>query len=170
MPAITATTPPPFYPEPGQPMPWEEMKIGDVSKKKLPGISATIARSQWKDYLRRYVPFEESLFQQTYYDNPKLVQGTLNTELPRVRSAINLGQQIQSRRLRALGQYVSREAQTRLDRTWDSERALATVDAANRIRQNIADRSRDIAFGGTGSTTGRTTATAPYSEERPRGG
>jgi hypothetical protein len=47
-----------------------------------------------------------------------------------------------------MGQNVTPEARAELDKTWGNQRTLARVDAANQIRQNIAARSRELAFGG----------------------
>lgn len=115
----------------------------------LSQVPAAIARAQWDDYAKRFMPFEDTVMNQTYYSNPGIVDETIQQARPMVDAAINTGQQIQTRRLEALGQHVTPEAQLRMAEGWDSQRALARVDAANRIRQNIAERSRNIAFGGT---------------------
>lgn len=117
-------------------------------------------RMNWDDYATRFRPFEDALIQQTHYANPDLVPDALTAGEQQVGSAIDLGQATQQRRLQAMGQYVSPEAQGRMDQTWGNQRALAQADAANRIRQNIAERSRNIVLGGTTAAKPNPTTTA----------
>jgi hypothetical protein len=116
---------------------------------KLPTLTADVARAQWEDYKKRFMPLEDALMNQTVYGNPAIVEQSITAAMPRVDSAINLGQKAQTRRLEMMGQNVTPEARAELDKTWGNQRTLARVDAANQIRQNIAARSRELAFGGT---------------------
>lgn len=126
----------------------KDMAFDDEYLKLLPGA---LARKEWDTYITDFMPFEDMLMQQTHYENPAMVGKAIEGARPTVSSAIELGKGAQGRRLQALGQYVSPEAQARIDKGWARQESKAHVDAANTIRMNIAERSRNIAFGGGGA-------------------
>ncbi|MDF1551926.1 MAG: hypothetical protein P1P84_02635 [Deferrisomatales bacterium] len=123
--------------------------LQDQQSLDLPGI---ILREQWDDYASRFMPYEDALMNMTHYNNPGMVDEAIGDAMPAVNSAIDTGRQTQQHRLSALGQRPTQETQLRMDEDWDRQGALARTDAANRIRQNIAARSRNIAFGGVGGS------------------
>jgi hypothetical protein len=132
-----------------------DVAFSDDYAKMLP---AALARAEWEDYRTRFMPYEDELMQKTHYMNPGIVQEEIDQAQPYVSQAIDMGQATQRRRLQSLGKEMKGTAAIQSAKGWDRQRSLSTVDAANRIRQRIATRSRDIAFGGL--QAGRTTAGA----------
>lgn len=108
---------------------------------------AKLTRAQWEDYKRRFVPIEDELINSTSYANPEVLTKAIGQGKEAVNKTFDVSSEMQNR---AIGRYgISQDpAQIALRRRMEGlNRSAAIVDAANRIRQRIADRNREITTG-----------------------
>ena len=115
---------------------------------------AKLYRQQFDDYVKRFGPKEEELIGS--YNNKA---GLTNTKVAEAKQFAGLGmdnamqaQQITQSRYQTAMTPQEREAQ---QRSFSLERGLADVDVANRTRQHIADRYRNMLSGGLSSFSKR---------------
>jgi hypothetical protein len=108
---------------------------------------AKLTRAQWEDYKRRFVPIENELINSTTYANPQVLTTAIGQGRDAANQAINVSEQTQQR---AVGQYgiTQDPSEIALRRRMEGmNRSTAVVDAANRIRQRVSDRNREITSG-----------------------
>jgi len=108
---------------------------------------ARLTKAQWADYQKRFVPIEDELINSTTYANPQVLTKAIGQGREATNKAFDVAEQTQQR---AVGQYgiTQDPAQIALRRRMEGlNRSAAVVDAANRIRQRISDRNREITSG-----------------------
>ena len=109
---------------------------------------AAVLRGYWQDYETNGLPLFDQLVAETTYDNPELVKQEVDKGLARASSAIDVAGRNQAEQLRGFGIEMSAEQQADNQRLQGLSRSTALTDAANRITQNLIDRNRAIATGG----------------------
>lgn len=107
-----------------------------------------LTRAQWADYVQRFSPVENRLMDMTTYNSPEITAHEVERGTATAGQAIDVAS-----RGRALNraQYglTARAGQQALEARQDNiARSTAVVEAANRIRQNLIERNRNIAVGG----------------------
>jgi hypothetical protein len=111
------------------------------------GNYANLTKAQWQDYQRRFVPIENELINSTTYANPQVLTKAIGQGREATNQAMDVSEKTQQR---AVGQYgiTQDPAQLTLRRRMEGlNRSAAVVDAANRIRQRVSDRNREITSG-----------------------
>lgn len=114
------------------------------------GITAALTRQQYQDYMSRFAPIENRLLGMMSYDNPEAVNMEVQSAIGQggyVQSALNRNQGQQRYAFNKLGVDQTAQAKQAMDTSNNLNRSTAVVDAANRIRQKIADRNQMISVG-----------------------
>jgi len=109
---------------------------------------AKITRSQWDDYVNRFVPREDALLNMTTYQNPALVAHDIARGTQEAAKGFNATRNMADQYQSRYGAALSRGEQQYQDRSANVSRSAAIVNEANRIRQKLQDRNREIAIGG----------------------
>lgn len=114
------------------------------------GITAALTRQQYQDYMDRFAPIENRLLGMMSYDKPETVNQEVQSAIGQggyVQSALNRNQDQQRYAFNKLGVDQTAQGKQAMDINNNLNRSTAVVDAANRIRQKIADRNQMIAVG-----------------------
>lgn len=126
---------------------------------KASDILAGVTREMWEDYKKRFFPLEEQLMGMTTYKDPSLMEREVEKGQGRVEATFGSLWDTAVRRASSYGQswdaaqYQANLNAHRLDKT------AALADAANRIREKIMERDREIA---TGASTAEKTYPGGY--------
>lgn len=107
-----------------------------------------LTRAQWADYLARFQPIEDSLMNMTTYNNPGLVAKEVTAATESANTAMGVATQNRGLNRAQYGLTATAGQQTAEARQDNLTGAAATVEAANKTRQNLLDRDRLIAVGG----------------------
>jgi hypothetical protein len=108
---------------------------------------AKITRSQWADYENRFVPYEDALMNMTTYGNPGLVDSAITRGTQAPRQGFDSAQRMNEQHQARYGAALTRGYDQTQERQNNVGRSAAIVNEANRIRQELTDRNREIAFG-----------------------
>ena len=114
--------------------------------------AAMVLMQQYSDYQRRFQPLENQLMGQTMYTNPNLVNDEIAQGQGFVNNAFSTQAAQHQRSLQSFGLAPDQRTQQANNISSAIGRSASIVDAANRIRQNVTDRSRAIISGGAGSS------------------
>lgn len=114
---------------------------------------AWITRAQYKDYVNRFVPMENELIGMTSYKNPAVVQEAVDKGALAASNAYDTAAAQQDQTYGRYGAAISADQLRTIDRSRDLGKTAAIVDAANRIRQDLIDQDRAIAFGMSNAAT-----------------
>ena len=106
---------------------------------------AGITRSQWSDYMSRYIPIENELM--TYYDNPTKTAEAIGAARGLSGQASDAAEANTRIELARYGQQ-DKLNDPAFARGLSLNRAAAGVDAANSTRQHMADRGNLLLTGG----------------------
>ena len=126
---------------------------------KASDLLAAVTREMWEDYKKRFFPLEEQLMGMTTYKDPSLMEREVEKGQGRVEATFGSLWVTAVRRASSYGQswdaaqYQANLNAHRLDKT------AALADAANRIREKIIERDREIA---TGASTAEKTYPGGY--------
>ena len=104
---------------------------------------------QYEDYIARYQGTENALMDMTSYNNPDLVNDEVAASTNTVNSAMATAAANQQYAYQHLGMAQTAETQQANTARNSLNTSTAVVDAANKIRQRIADRNQQIALGST---------------------
>lgn len=122
-------------------------------------LLASVTREMWEDYKRRFFPLEEQLMGMTTYQDPGLMDREVEQGKSRTSAMYDSMWHTMEQSSRSRGQqwepveYQANLSAYRLDKT------AALADAANRIREKIMQRDREIA---TGASTAEKTYPGGY--------
>lgn len=108
---------------------------------------ADITRAQWQDYLDRFVPREDALLNMTTYENPGLVDSTMAIGKQAAAIGYDATQRMNQQAAGRYGAALTQGYQQNQDRRDNVGKSAAIVNEANRIRQELQDRNRQIALG-----------------------
>jgi hypothetical protein len=115
-------------------------------------VTAQLLRRQYDDYLSRFAPVEQTMYDLTTYRNPGLVgqeiQKAIGTDGYVSRGLNSMADQ-QQRSAARLGLSLTAEQRAALDTGNNLARSTAAVDAANNIRRSLAARNDQIMIGAT---------------------
>lgn len=109
---------------------------------------ADVTRATYEDWRKQYLPIALEMMNQTTYNNPGLVDKEVKSAVGNVESAFKNTQGLQDRTASRYGITLDDRQKAASDRITGLEKSTAVVDAANRIRQKLADRNRQVAAGG----------------------
>lgn len=119
-------------------------------------VTGALTRAQWDDYVSRFQPIEKNLMDMSIYNTLDGGKAMIDKE---INDAIGTGGYVQNaiasnkgqvaRGMARYGMTATAEQQAGTEAKSGMNASLATVDAANRIRQNVLDRSNAIAVGST---------------------
>jgi hypothetical protein len=110
-------------------------------------MGATLTRAQWNDYLARFQPIENALIASTGYMNPSIYTNQVQEGIRKTGTAFDAATGMKNTALSRMGLAPTAEQQAYLNKVNNIGRSAAVVDAANTIRQRIADRDRAIMMG-----------------------
>ena len=108
---------------------------------------ADITRAQWEDYLNRFVPREDALMNMTTYENPGVVDSTMAIGKQAAAIGYDATQRMNQQAAGRYGAALTQGYQQNQDRRDNVGKSAAIVNEANRIRQELQDRNRQIALG-----------------------
>lgn len=111
------------------------------------GTLAKLARAQWEDYIARFRPLENQLMQMTTYENPAIITEEISKGQKYLGNQYDATIQNQAIQMQSYGISPTGEQRAVNERVAALGKAAALADAANRIRQRLIDRNREIAFG-----------------------
>lgn len=112
-------------------------------------IMAQLLRKQYEDYIARYQGTENALMDMTSYNNPELVSEEVATATNTANNAMAAAAANQQYAYQHLGMAQTAETQQANTARNSLNTSTAVVDAANKVRQRIADRNQQIALGST---------------------
>lgn len=127
-----------------------------VKAGKATDMYAQVTRAVYDDWKQNYLPVALEMMNQTTYNNPGLMAENVTQAVGNVNSSFNSAQDQQDRTLSRFGISRTGQAQEVSDRMESLSKSASIVDAANRIRQNLADRNRQVALGGIPNLAGKT--------------
>lgn len=118
--------------------------------------AAQVAQAQYDDWKNTYLPIARDLTQQTTLNNPGLVNQGITQAVGDVNSAFNTQSGVQQRYAQEYGIIPDAMQGAVNSRVNSVGRSQSVVDAANRIRANLANRDTSIMQTGvpTASATG----------------
>jgi hypothetical protein len=108
---------------------------------------AYITRQQWDDYMSRFAPLEEKMIGMTTYANPEIVNQEVAKGTEKAASAIGNYGEMGKQYLSRFGAALDPRQEMQTQRMENLTTGSAVSDAAARIRQNLLDQNRQIAFG-----------------------
>lgn len=120
-----------------------------TGNKKASDIMGKLTRAQWQDYKDRFQPIEAALMNKTIYNNPDLIPQGIAQGAQTVNAAYDTAAISRQRMMERYGVNQRADEQAAYNRRAGLERSSAIVDSANRIRQRLEDRTREIAIGST---------------------
>lgn len=110
---------------------------------------AKVHRAEWQDYLNRFVPIENELFAR-FNDDAGRAASVEKAGLT-MAQAFDRSRQQEIGDLRGMNVNLSPRTQMMRDRTFETEKALATVGAKNAMRTGLEDQRMAILAGGLSS-------------------
>lgn len=123
---------------------YSPLTVGESASQNL----ADVTRATYEDWRKQYLPIALEMMNQTTYNNPDLVGKEVKSAVGNVESAFKNAQGLQDRTASRYGISFDDRQRAASDRITGLEKSTAVVDAANRIRQKLADRNKQIAAGG----------------------
>lgn len=115
-------------------------------------VTGQLLRSQYDDYLSRFAPIEQQMYDMTTYRNPGLVNQEIDKAIGD-NGYVNVGLENaagqQQRGFARYGLTPNAAQRTAIDRTNALTGSTARVNAANTIRRNLAARNDLIMIGAT---------------------
>jgi len=125
----------------------------------LPGgasqAMADITKATYNDWKSTYLPIALEAMNQTTYKNPALLKGAIGEAKLGAENTFNNTAGIRNRTASRYGVSFDEQQTAANNRTVGLEKSRAVVDAANRIRQRLADRDRQVATGGVPNLAGK---------------
>lgn len=112
---------------------------------------AWIKRDEWEDYKARFLPVEQKLIARIGREGTMeeldelLKRANINSE-----SAFNAMKKANQSNFERMGISLNADAAKAYAREMQQSRALAGVDAENRLRSHIVNRNQNMALGGAG--------------------
>lgn len=103
---------------------------------------AALTRQQWDEYLRNFVPIENTLIE--YATSPQAVSDAVMNARTDVANAFDVQQGVQERRQRGLGITLRADEQAAAERGSNLAESLADVTAANMAQNRVQDRQRGL--------------------------
>ena len=123
---------------------------------KAADMAAQVTRATYEDWKSTYLPVAlQMMNEETAYNNPALVSKGVTQAVTNVNKSFDNAAAQQQRMASRYGVGISSEQQAVNDRVNNINRSTSVVDAANRIRQRLADRDRAIALGGVPNLSGK---------------
>lgn len=117
-------------------------------------VSGALTRAQWDEYAARFQPVENRLMGMSIYGQSDGGAALINNEITSaigpdgyVKKSLEASKGQAARSISRYGMAPTAEQQTTIATTDNLTDATATVDAANRTRQRVVDRSNSIATG-----------------------
>lgn len=113
------------------------------------GIRGRIARREWADYKKRFVPLEDLMLR--YAQNPNLITDPLRQRATeQINSQYGLAQPMADRRLASYGLSMNPEQRARFQNRTAMDKNLAQVQANNQIKRFGEEQLYNIIGAGTG--------------------
>jgi hypothetical protein len=115
-------------------------------------VTANLLRNEYQDYLDRYAPIEQQMYDLTTFRNPGLVQQEIDQAIGAdgyVSKALAGGVQQQQRSAARYGLSLNPHQQAAQDRQNNLTAATTKVHAANTIRRGLSERNDQIMLGAT---------------------
>lgn len=110
--------------------------------------AAAVAQAQYNEWKNMYLPAATAALDQTTYNNQNLVTTNVNQAVGNVNQAYDTLGGTQQRYAQEYGVNPSPALSAVTSRANSINRSASVVDAANRIRQTLADRNQAIMQGG----------------------
>lgn len=107
---------------------------------------ALLAREQWRDYKRRFLPIEKQLISEGTNDYQYLSEPKMATDA--VNRAFNSQPGAMSRGMSRMGITMTPDEQAAADHSLQMAKTSAMVGEANDARNNVWDRQNSIMSGG----------------------
>lgn len=137
---------------------WEAAHPGQIYPYAFGSASdmmASVTRATYDDWRKTYLPIALEMMNQTTYNNPALVKKEVASAVGGVNSAFNSAKGVRERTASRYGVQFDDQQKASNERIMGLEKSTAVVDAANRIRQRLADRNRAIATSGIPNIAGK---------------
>jgi hypothetical protein len=119
-------------------------------------VTGALTRAQWDDYVARFLGSEEKLMGMSIYgtsDNGKaMIEKEINDAVGAggyVSKSLAASRGQSARGMQRFGMAPTVEQKAAVEATTAIDESLAKVDASNRIRESVVDRSNAIATGAT---------------------
>ncbi len=110
---------------------------------------ADLTRSQWADYIRRFVPVENRLI--SYALSPEVVEANMAAAGEYAEQAYAQAPQMMERQMRGFGLQLTPDQQQAYDRQMNVSKGLATTQAMNAARDASGDRQMKVITGASGT-------------------
>lgn len=103
---------------------------------------AALTRAQWDEYLRNFVPIENTLIR--YATDDQAINDAVMNARTDVANAFDTQEGVQERRMRGLGIELRPDEQASIDRRNNLAESLADVTAANIAQDRTQQRQRGL--------------------------
>ena len=111
-------------------------------------LAAAVSQAQYEEWKNSFLPVAINMNNQTTYNNPGLVQKGITQAVGNVNQAFDTSLAVKNRMIQQAGITEDPMMGAVNSRVNSVQRSASVVDAANRIRQNLADRNKSILQGG----------------------
>lgn len=113
-----------------------------------PIMAGVLTQAQYDSWKNTFYPVIEQMLGQSTYANPQIANEQISEAISSVNSRFNSAEGMRNRYASQYGLDIDPATQAENSRISNVKRSAAVVDAANRIRQSLMERNKQIMEGG----------------------